>query len=155
MSANSHGSVFQYLASSTVGTVFLGTPHRGTQAGKWGEYVAAGAKALGYGSEDSILKDLREDSENLKDLLYEFTLWANRARLKAVCFFEQHRTDYGKRVFGTCKELVRLRCCPCLAFHLTEESWQGCERDFCLHRWLSKGAAADRSFQDQQIQWTR
>ena len=108
MTANSHGGSFQYLASSTVGSIFLGTPHRGTPAGKWGEIVATTAKALGFGSEDSILKDLREDSESLRDLLYEFTLWANRAPLELVCFFEQLKTDYGKR-YGvmTRKELVR------------------------------------------------
>jgi hypothetical protein len=65
------------------------------------------AKALGFGLEDSILKDLREDSENLRDLLYKFTLWANKVSLKLVCFFEQHKTDYGKRSHLTWKELVR------------------------------------------------
>lgn len=89
-----------------MGIVFLGTPHRGTQAGKWGEYVARTTKALG--SDDSILRDLREDSEGLRDLLYEFTLWTNRAQLKLVCFFEQHITNYGKNLFGVpWKELVR------------------------------------------------
>ena len=90
-----------------MGIVFLGTPHRGTQAAKWGEIVATSAKALGFGFEDSILKDLREDSEHSRDLLYEFTLWANRAPLKLVCFFEQHKTDYGKRFGMAWKELVR------------------------------------------------
>ena len=89
--------------------MFLGTPHRGTQAGKWGEYVAKLGKTLGLGSEDSILEDLREDSENLRDLLYDFSLWANRSSLTLICFFEQHRTDYGKRLgYVTWKELVRL-----------------------------------------------
>jgi hypothetical protein len=98
---------FQYLTSSTVGIVFLGTPHRGTEAAKWGEIVATSAKALGFGFEDSILKDLRKDSENLRDLLYKFTLWANRTRLSIVCFYEQHKSDYLKRYHGTLKTLVR------------------------------------------------
>lgn len=92
-----------------MGIVFLGTPHRGTPAAGWGEIVAKSAKALGLGSEDSILKDLRESSESLRDLLYEFTLWANRASVTLICFFEQHETDYGKRFYVTWKELVR---CP-------------------------------------------
>ena len=89
-----------------MGVIFLGTPHRGTQARKWGEYVARTAKALGFRSDDTILRDLREDSEGLRDLLYEFTLWTNRSQLKLVCFFEQHETDYGKRFGVTWKELV-------------------------------------------------
>ena len=109
VSAGSSGGEFQYLALSTVGIIFLGTPHRGTPAAKWGEIVATSAKALGLGSEDSIFKNLREDAETLRDLLYEFTLWANRASLKIVCFFEQHQTDYGKRFGMTWKDLVRSR----------------------------------------------
>lgn len=111
VSASSQDDSFNYLALSTVGVVFLGTPHRGSKAAKWGEIVAKAAKVLGLGSEDSILKDIREDSGNSKDLLYDFTLWANRASLTIFCFFEQHQTDYAKRyVYGvTWKELVR---CP-------------------------------------------
>lgn len=90
-----------------MGVVFLGTPHRGTSAAKWGAIIATSAKALGFGSEDSILKELREDSESSRDLLYEFTLWANRASLTLICFFEQHETDYGKRFSVIWKELVR------------------------------------------------
>lgn len=107
VSAISHNGNFQYLALSTVGIVFLGTPHRGTQATKWGEFVARSGNLLGLGVETSILKDLRADSENLRDLLYEFTLWANRALLSLVCYFEQHATDYGKRFGMTWKDLVR------------------------------------------------
>ena len=114
MSANAQDDDFQYLASSTVGMIFLGTPHRGTQAAKWGEIVATTARALRCGSETSILKDLREDSENSRDLLYDFTLWANRASVKIICFFEQHETDYGERFLGTWKELVRYPWFYCL-----------------------------------------
>ena len=98
-----------------MGVVFLGTPHRGTKAAKWGSVVATSAKALGFSTEDSILKNLQEDSESSRDLLYEFTLWANRASLRVVCFFEQHETDYGKRFGVKWKELVRiltLYACP-------------------------------------------
>ena len=109
VSANSQGDSFHYLALSTVGVVFLGTPHRGSKAAKWGDIVAKTAKALGLGSEDSILKDIREDSEHSRDLLYEFTLWAKRASLTLICFFEQHKTDYAKR-YGYGMTWKELRC---------------------------------------------
>ena len=119
VSANSHGSSFQYLALSTVGILFLGTPHRGTQAAKWGQIVATTAKALGFGFEDSILNDLRLHSEHSKDLVYEFTLWANRASITLICFFEQHQTDVGRRFGMTWRELVRQLGCKFFAISLT------------------------------------
>ena len=78
-----------------MGVVFLGTPHRGTDASRWGELIARTTKIIG--SEDQILKDLRDGSEDLQDLLYNFSLLVNRNSTKLVCFFEQHLTDYGRR----------------------------------------------------------
>ena len=104
VSADSHKA--QYLVTSTVGIVFLGTPHRGTSAQKWGEIVAVSAKAMGFDFEDSILKDLREDSETLRDLLYKFSLLVNKTSIEIHCCFEQHETDYGKR-YGV--KILRLR----------------------------------------------
>ena len=100
------GEAFQYLATSTVGVIFLGTPHRGTKVSKWGEWVAYSGKQLGLGMDDTILKDLREDSETLNDLLYTFTLWLFRMSVPTVCFFEMHKTDYGQRLGGSRKEMV-------------------------------------------------
>jgi len=106
VSANSGGDTFQYLATSTVGIVFLGTPHRGTKASKWGEWIAYTGKKFGLEMSDAILKDLREDSETLNDLLYYFTLWLFRMSVPTVCFFEIHKTDYGQKVGGSWKEMV-------------------------------------------------
>lgn len=97
-----------HVANSTVGVVFLGTPHRGTASTKWGEMIALTGKLLGLGSENSILKDLREDSETLNDLLHEFTLWLFRNSVPTVCFFEQHETDCGARFSIRWKELVSI-----------------------------------------------
>ena len=55
---------------------------------------------------DAILKDLREDSETLNYLLYNFTLWLFRMSVSTVCFFEMHKTDYGQKVDGSWKEMV-------------------------------------------------
>jgi len=106
VSANSGEDTFQYLATSTVGIVFLGTPHRGTKASYWGEWIAYTGKKLGLGMDDAILKDLREDSETLNDLLYTFTLWLFQMSVATVCFFELHKTDYGQKVGGSWKEMV-------------------------------------------------
>jgi hypothetical protein len=91
---------------ATTGVIFLGTPHRGTKASKWGEMIAFSAKQFGWSTESEILNDLREDSKILSDLLQEFTLWLFRMSVSTVCFFEQHETDYGKRFGLTWKEWV-------------------------------------------------
>jgi|SRR5271170_3537378 len=104
--ANTHDGPFHHLVSSTVGVIFLGTPHRGSEASTWGGYVAACAKEVGLGSEDSILKDLRQDSESLRDTLYNFTLLVNKMSILITCFFEQHETDYLKRFGLRWKQMV-------------------------------------------------
>jgi hypothetical protein len=103
----SRGECFQYLATSTVRIIFLGTPHRGTLASKWGELIAISGKKFGFGSEDMILRDLCEVSETLTDLLYNFALWLSRMSVTTVCFFEQHKTNYEKRFGFSWTELVR------------------------------------------------
>jgi hypothetical protein len=106
VSANSRGDTFQDLATSIVGIVFLGTPHRGTDASKWGEWIAYTGKTLGLGMSDTILKDLREDSETLNLLLHNFTLWLFRMSVSTVCFFETHKTDYGQKIGGRWETMV-------------------------------------------------
>jgi len=64
VSANSRGDIFQYLATSTVGIVFLGTPHRGTKASNWGEWIAYTGKKLGLEMSDAILKDFYQGIES-------------------------------------------------------------------------------------------
>lgn len=97
---------FAYLASLVVGVVFLGVPHRGSAAAAWGTIIAKAGKVLGLGSEDSIMKELQENSEGAIDLLYSFTLWANRSSVTLICFFEQYETDYDKRLGISWKEMV-------------------------------------------------
>ncbi|KAI9855289.1 MAG: hypothetical protein M1824_006216 [Vezdaea acicularis] len=95
--ASQHDGPFLHLSMSTIGIVFLGTPHRGTEAAKWGELIATSGQLLGLGSETRILQDLRKDSLNLVDLLYSFTQWLFRFSVPIVCFFEKHKTDFGKK----------------------------------------------------------
>lgn len=106
VNADTHNGPFEYIAVSTVGIVFLGTPHRGTKSTKWGELIAFSGKSLGFETENRILKDLREDSETLMDLLHTFTLWLFRMSIPVVCCFEQYVTNYGARLGLQWKELV-------------------------------------------------
>ena len=95
------------VALSTVGIVFLGTPHRGTHAANWGQILAAAGNFIGKEMEDAILKDLKEDSVVLKDVLHEFTTWLFDMSISTKCFFEQHKTDFGLTWTGWSQVLVR------------------------------------------------
>jgi ankyrin repeat protein len=99
MNANMAGSSFEYIPNSTVGVIFLGTPHRGSAVADWGEVITRASQALGLGSDDHIIKDLKAGSDSLTDLLHNFTIWLFRNSVDVVCFFEQHETNYGDR-FG-------------------------------------------------------
>ncbi|KAF7511786.1 hypothetical protein GJ744_003517 [Endocarpon pusillum] len=114
-----HEGPFLYLAISTVGVVFLGTPHRGTKAAKWGELIAKTGSAFGYSTESRILQDLDRYSETLTNLLHTFSLWLFRFSVPTVCFFEQHKTNYGKRVAGlmSWEELVVDERSACIDGH--------------------------------------
>ena len=89
-----------------MGVVFLGTPHQGSSFASWGDVLARCGKCLGLGSDETIVNDLRENSQILTDLLHNFTLWLFRMSVNVVCFFEQHQTDYGARFGFTFKEMV-------------------------------------------------
>ncbi len=55
---------------------------------------------------DAILKNLREDSEILNDLLYYFILWLFQMSVSTVCFFEMHKTDYEQKINDSWKEMI-------------------------------------------------
>ncbi|RDW67573.1 hypothetical protein BP6252_08969 [Coleophoma cylindrospora] len=114
---NSYPPQDRHLSFSTAGIIFLGTPHRGTKASKWGELIATSGKMLGYNTEDSILEDLREDSTALADVLHQFSLWLFRFSVPTVCFFEQYETDYGKRIGLSWKHMVVNERSGCIDGH--------------------------------------
>lgn len=93
--------------------------------------IAFSGKALGYETEGRILKDLREDSEPLADLLYTFTLWLFRTSIPVVCFFEQHVTDYGARLGVRWRELASFT--PDFSIKILISSLEGSGREERLH----------------------
>ncbi|KAK5988294.1 Vegetative incompatibility HET-E-1-like protein [Cladobotryum mycophilum] len=97
LSASRHESGFTDIAASTVGVIFLGTPHRGSAAASWGSLLASHAPShLGF--EDRILKDLEEQSGTLIDRLHDFSRWLFSESVPVICYFEKRVTDYSSRV---------------------------------------------------------
>ena len=92
----SRRSPFEYIRrieTHTVGIVFLGTPHFGADAAKWGSY---GANLIGIVRQTNspIVKVLRPDSEMLASIQRDFQgvlrqRIDERTAIDITCFFEE------------------------------------------------------------------
>jgi hypothetical protein len=60
------------IFSSTFAILFFGTPHRGASLAEWGDIVRNVVGALGFDTNDKLLKGLQPDSERLEELREEF-----------------------------------------------------------------------------------
>ncbi|EXA31563.1 hypothetical protein FOVG_17184 [Fusarium oxysporum f. sp. pisi HDV247] len=110
------------IAESTVGVVFLGTPHRGSAAASWGVLITSLAPPQ-FTVEKRILTDLEEQSSSLTDRLHDFSRWLFVESVPVVCFFEQLTTDYSSRMGAVGKiipsrELVVPETSACIDGHL-------------------------------------
>jgi hypothetical protein len=76
----------------------LGTPYKGTKAAIWGEVFIIIGTQLEAGSYNGILKDLRDDSEALSDMLESFTRWLFLEWVPVICFYELYSTNYAERL---------------------------------------------------------
>ncbi|KAI1178823.1 hypothetical protein F4777DRAFT_63233 [Nemania sp. FL0916] len=97
VSACLHGSEHAIIAQSTVGVIFLGTPHRGSNAASWGHLIASLAPSS-FSCEYRILEALKEHSDSSTDRLKLFSRWLFSESLPVVCFFELQKTDYSSRI---------------------------------------------------------
>ena len=87
---------YRHIASSTCGIVFLGTPFRGSKASSWGVIMTNCASVLGLGSDNRLLKTLKEGSERLDTLLQDFVYMAKIYAMRLECFYETKGTFLGK-----------------------------------------------------------
>ncbi|KAK2591217.1 hypothetical protein QQS21_011102 [Conoideocrella luteorostrata] len=97
VSASRLDSVNRHIAESTVGVVFLGTPHRGSRAATWAKWIAWLA-SCGADTEDRLLRALEERSDSLTDRLHNFSCWLFSESVPVLCCFEQLPTDYSSRI---------------------------------------------------------
>ncbi|KAF2267725.1 hypothetical protein CC78DRAFT_448905, partial [Lojkania enalia] len=76
------------IFTSTVGTIFLGTPHRGSDYAQMGQIVALAAKTLQVDSTTSLLRDMKVDASVLELLNGSFIRLATRQNFTIVTFEE-------------------------------------------------------------------
>lgn len=86
-----HETAAQYgpILASTTGVVFMGTPHRGSRLASWATILAnvTNSLTLGQGVRNDLLRELRRNSDLLKDVSRQFVHRA--APLKIWTFVEQ------------------------------------------------------------------
>src|ERR671933_2010183 len=99
---------YKQITQSTCGAVFLGTPFRGSKASSWGKTLANCAAALGFRSDDRLLKTLMENSEVMERLMDDFTSITRELPMKLICFYETKQTKLGKSRFFRFKILTTL-----------------------------------------------
>jgi hypothetical protein len=97
VSASQYHLDYMSISRSTIGVVFLGTPHRGCRAAKWATLIASLAPPL-FVTEDRILRELEEQSGTLTDRLRDFSSWLIFESVRVVCCYEARVTDYSSRV---------------------------------------------------------
>ncbi|KAI0898840.1 hypothetical protein F4806DRAFT_455761 [Annulohypoxylon nitens] len=87
LSENLNDPDLNQIEKHTVGILFLGTPHRGSDLAPLAKALSNIVQASGKG----IINVLEKDSAVLADLEDSFTQWydRNRARCELCCFFEE------------------------------------------------------------------
>jgi len=75
----------------TIGVIFLGTPHRGSDLTPFAASVANILKAGGKRVNKEILQLLNRNSEVLADVEETYAVWLRRnsSRFDLTCFFEE------------------------------------------------------------------
>lgn len=62
-----HGDIFSDIGLATAGLIFLGTPHRGSDAASYGVWLAQAA-----GKHTALLEPLRKNSPDLHEIARDF-----------------------------------------------------------------------------------
>jgi hypothetical protein len=141
---------YQYITENTIGFISLGTPFRGTDMQPIAQ-LAAWIMAP-FGSHWGIIADLGYDNAALRDEIQEFGILVKNLNISTHCFFEQFKTDYGKRfgVPGIIKGMVGRYTRPLNSEYSCK---LGRQRGVSLCSSMVTGILADRSSENEQIFW--
>lgn len=76
------------IYESTIATIFLGTPHRGSDLAEWGIMVQRAVRAVRFDTSDVLLRDLRVESTMLETINDSFAKIRDRRRFQIFSFRE-------------------------------------------------------------------
>jgi hypothetical protein len=89
---------FEKILLSTVGVIFLGTPHRGAHSAQLGVILSQAANFFGASWKEGILQALKYESKEVLSLDKEFA-WISPSK-ELVCFYETQETQWMGLVRG-------------------------------------------------------
>ncbi|KAF2738673.1 hypothetical protein EJ04DRAFT_520028 [Polyplosphaeria fusca] len=81
-------NIINNMCKSLIGTIFLGTPHRGSDYARLGQTVTLAAKALQFDRSTSLLRDMKVDSSILEVLNDSFLKVVNTHQFLLVTIEE-------------------------------------------------------------------
>lgn len=76
------------IYDNTRAIIFMGTPHRGSQYAPWGILARNIVKAVGFDTNDRLIRDLKVDSAILDLLAEDFSKILNENQITAFTFLE-------------------------------------------------------------------
>jgi hypothetical protein len=79
-----------YIYLATYGVVFFGTPHQGSSMASLGVIAATALKAVGKETNTSLLRSLKNSSENLTRISEAFAKLLAEREIKVHSFLEGH-----------------------------------------------------------------
>lgn len=83
---------FGDILKSTAGIISLGTPFRGSRTAEIAQIFSA-IVDICTETNTNLIREIRDGSESLKDMLYDFCNVLNTESIPLFCFFEQRKTD--------------------------------------------------------------
>jgi hypothetical protein len=74
--------------------IFMGTPHRGSDAASWANFATHALEALQLGTttNTNLLSDLKQNSETLRQISQQFV--ERGSKLKMKTFYETNKLDH-------------------------------------------------------------
>ncbi|RYO85060.1 hypothetical protein DL766_005571 [Monosporascus sp. MC13-8B] len=87
---SSHQPQYLSIYASTKGIVFLGTPHRGSEAASWGVIASNTTKLALQGPSERVLRGLKPNNELLENLRKTFLQMLEDGHFNIHSFYETH-----------------------------------------------------------------
>ncbi|PWY82400.1 hypothetical protein BO83DRAFT_413986 [Aspergillus eucalypticola CBS 122712] len=89
---------YRDILDDTIGIIFLGTPHQGSNVSQFGAFIAR--LTWVFGSSTILLKGLYRDNPPLSDLQERFmSVIRRRKDIKLVTMYEKHHTYFAQLIY--------------------------------------------------------